>query len=361
MEVRVGSHSVLVFPAGMPNALTWARHASKNGVRVVGASSLTHDPARPNYDEWAWLPWIGGDDFSTALGRCLAEQRINAVFTSHPVVWSVLRDLLPKISPAVGLEPVEPWAADLGDYRAYRDMAARFASDPLELAASGDPMPGMPLPKLAALVRLFQLVPGQCDDNKLEALIAIFAHMPPGDVVEIGSLWGRSAVALAFLSAHYAIGNLLCVDPWLKQEIRQGIPQLDAVFEEAPLEEIFEAFRINLAPFAGRANYSRALSKDASEIYARERCFTTEDFGRTDYVGAIALLHIDGNHALEAVRCDVHAWERFVRPGGWLIFDDYCWPFGDGPRIAADEFLLVSRGRVTAAFVAGGALFVKFI
>ena len=165
-------------------------------------------------------------------------------------------------------------------------------------------------------------------------------------------------MALAFLAAHYKTGNLLCVDPWLKAEMRQGIPQVDAVFTDAPMEEIFEAFRINLASFAGRVNYARAPSKGAAETYGAERCFTTEDFGRIEYTGEIALLHIDGNHALEAVRCDVHAWQRFVHPGGW-VFDDYCWPFGDGPRIAADEFLVESRGRVATAFVAGGALFAR--
>jgi hypothetical protein len=353
----LASRSVLVFPAGMPNALTWARHAAKDGIRIVGASSLAHDPARHNYPEWISLPWIGEGGFSTALSRALAEHRIDAVFTSHPVVWSVLRELLPKASPDVGLEPVEPWTSELADYRAYRETARRFASDPLMLVASGDPAPPMSLPKLAALVRMFQLTPGQCDDAKLEALAAIFAHMPRGDIVEIGTLWGRSAVALAFLASHYEVGNLLCVDPWSREEIKQGIPQVDAVFGDAPVDEIFEAFRINLAPFAGRANYSRARSQVVAEIYAARRYFTTEDFGRTNYAGEIALLHIDGNHALEAVRSDVGVWQRFVCPGGWIVFDDYCWPFGEGPRIASDEFLLQSRGRVATAFVAGGALF----
>jgi hypothetical protein len=134
---------------------------------------------------------------------------------------------------------------------------------------------------------------------------------------------------------------------------------VDAVFGDAPMDDIFEAFRINLAPFAGRANYSRARSSDAAENYSSARYFTTDDFGRTDYSGEIALLHIDGNHALEAVRSDIRAWQRFVRPGGWIVFDDYCWPFGDGPRVAADEFLVESRGRVATAFIADGALFVK--
>jgi len=355
----VASHSVLVFPAGMPDALTWARHASKNGIRIVGASSLANDPARPSYSEWAVLPWIGERDFPTVLGCCLTERGIETIFTAHPVVWSLLRELLPKVSPDVSLVPVEPWAADLADYRAYRDIAERFNSHALRLAASGDHAPLMSLPKLAALVRMFHLTPGQCNDNKLEAMVGIFRHMPKGDVVEIGALWGRSAVALAFLARHYRIGNLLCVDPWRKEDLRQGIPQLDAVFGDAPMEEIFEAFRVNLASFVGQTNYSRASSKAAAEIYGSERSFTTEDFGRTDYAGEIALLHIDGNHALEAVRSDIRAWQRFVRPGGWFVFDDYRWSFGKGVTIAADEFLDEAGDSLASAFVAGEALFVQ--
>ena len=356
--IGLGSRSALVFPAGMPPSLVWARHAGGNGVRIVGASSVPHDPARASYTEWATLPWIGDSDFSSALCCCLTEKRIDTIFTPHPVVWSTLRELLPKVAPGTRLEPEQPWAAERGDYRAYREIAARFNRDPLQ-AGSGGVAPSLPLVKLAALVRSFQLVPGECDDAKLEAMIAIFRRMPPGDLVEIGSLWGRSAVALAFLAKHYQIGNLLCVDPWRSAEIHQGIEAVDGVFDTAPLEEIFEAFRINLSAFEGSVNYARACSADAASMYTAQRSFLTEDFGRTIYSGRIALLHIDGNHALEAVRNDIAAWRRLVRPNGWIVLDDYCWPFGDGPREAADELLAEWSARVASAFVAGGALFLQ--
>jgi len=337
----------------------WARRASAAGIRVVGASSLPYDSARGSYPEWISLPWIGDGDFSSALGHCLADKRIDSVFTTHPVVWSTLRELLPKIAQNVRLESEQPWAAELAEYREYRNIAGRFSRQPLDLAASGSIAPPMSALQLAALVRTFELVPGQCDYQKIEALLTIFRRMPRGDIVEIGSLWGRSAVALAFLSRHYAIGNLLCVDPWGREELRQDIPAVDTLSDELPIEEVFAAFRINLAPFGGMVNYSRARSIDAASVYCAERCFTTEDFGRTTYSGQIALLHIDGNHALEAVRSDISAWQQFVIPGGWIVFDDYCWPFGDGPRIAADQFSLEFADNLEAAFVAGGALFVQ--
>ena len=75
---------------------------------------------------------------------------------------------------------MEPWAANLAEYRAYRDVAARFATHPLMPGSAGDPAPPISLWKLAALVRMSQSTPGQCDDTKLEAPAAIFAHMPGG-------------------------------------------------------------------------------------------------------------------------------------------------------------------------------------
>ena len=246
------SRSVLVFPAGMPSSLLWARQASEAGMRVVGASSLAHDPARPNYSEWTFLPWIGDADFADALNCCVREQHIDAVFTAHPVVWGRLRELLPKMAAGnVRLVAERPWSRELAEYRAYREVAASFAREPLEVAGAGFAQPPMPIGQLAALVRMFQLVPGQCDHPKLEALAAIFRWMPAGDIVEIGSLFGRSAVALAFLARHYRIGSVLCVDPWRTAEVRQGIPAVDEVFKDAPMDEILEAFRMNLAPFRG--------------------------------------------------------------------------------------------------------------
>ena len=349
--------SALVFPGGSPSGLTWARRAVDAGMRVVGASSLAEDPARSQYSEWDYLPWIDDADFASSLGRCVTGRQIDMVYTSHAVVWSVLRELLTKVAPAVCLKPERPWAAELADYREYRARAARF--EPLEIAGTGLVRRPLGPVQLAALVRQFELTPGQCDYQKLEALTAVYRRVPDGDIVEIGSLWGRSAVALAFLARHYGIGKLLCVDPWASEELRQGIPRVDEAAKELPMAEVFDAFRINLAPFADMANYVRAGSADAARTYRHGRRVTTEDFGETVYTGEIALLHIDGNHALQAVRDDIAAWQPCVGRGGWIVFDDYCWPFGNGPKVAADEFCQECSRPLTAAFVAGGALFVE--
>ena len=41
----------------------------------------------------------------------------------------------------------------------------------------------------------------------------------------------------------------------------------------------------------------------------------------------IGVLHIDASHEYEDVRADFEAWERYVAPGGFIVFDDVpSWP-----------------------------------
>jgi len=46
-------------------------------------------------------------------------------------------------------------------------------------------------------------------------------------------------------------------------------------------------------------------SVDTASAYGAPRRFATEDFGHTGHADKTALLHIDGNDALEAVRDDI--------------------------------------------------------
>lgn len=363
------SRSVLVFPAGIAPALAWVRQATRDGLRIVGASSLSPDPAQTNYREWTWLPRIGDADFRSALSRCLTDKRIDSVFTPDPAAWIKLAELLPKVAPHVRLEAGQADDPDLDEYRAYRDIAAGFDLDRFRLPDSAKPSSAreskevaaaMSAVQAAALVREFQRVPGRCDIGKLEAIIAIFRAMPRGDLIEIGSNWGRSAVALAFLSRHYRIGNLLCVGAWSEGDLNETIP--DNAFQDTPADEILQGFRINLAPYAGCVNYSRANPGDAAFLYHGERSFLSDDFGWTPYRGEIALLHIDGSLSRENVSSSIRAWIGPVRAGGWVILDmdDGRWPSAaDRSRMAADEFLAAIQPRVAATFVAGGALFAR--
>lgn len=56
---------------------------------------------------------------------------------------------------------------------------------------------------------------------------------------------------------------------------------------------------------------------------------------------------------------DAQAWTPHVKPGGWIVFDDYVWAFGDGPRRVGDAFLADDIWRIDLSFVTGAALFVR--
>jgi hypothetical protein len=44
-------------------------------------------------------------------------------------------------------------------------------------------------------------------------------------------------------------------------------------------------------------------------------------------------------------------------PGGWIVFDDYQWAFGDGPTRVGDE--LLETGHFDCAFAWSDSLFMR--
>ena len=346
----------LVFPAGLPGAQRYREQAQASGQQLIGASSLAFDPASGGYDTWATLPYIHEFDFAEAVGTLVDVHGVTAIFTPHEVVSDVLATILPRVAPGVRLIEASPLHSAEASYR--RILAqARASSDWLGL-------PGARLSALerAGLVRLVDTIPGMTDFDKIDAVIEIMRTVPPGDVVEIGSWWGRSAALLLLLSRCYRIGPVLCVDPWRGDCLDQGVAVLDQASARADTDLAFDMFQMNLLPLAqGGLNYIRASSAEAAACYAPGLGITTPGFGTTRYGGEIALLHIDGNHAYDQVAADARLWTPRVRPGGWIIFDDYVWAFGDGPRRVGDAFIQAHANRVARCFVVGTALFVQMV
>lgn len=353
---------LLIFPAGMPRALAFRKQCELSGIRTVGASSLSYDPAASHYAEWRFLPYVVAEDFPAALLELIRSCGITGIFTANPVVWDQLAALLPKIAPGVRVVNPAPAAVEEAPYLEARAVAQRIIDQPLSLSDSMPLRPAAPPLELAGILKLVDSVPGMCDDDKVAALCEIARSAPEGDVVEIGTWWGKSAMLLGLLARSYRIGPLLCVDPWSDGHLLQKDSTLvDDSSQRLSAQRAFEVFTMNLAPVScGTVNYIREPSVEAAALYAKQRTIENESFGRTAYSGRISILHVDGNHDLSAVQADIDAWGPFVEPaGGWVIFDDYRWPYGNGPRVVADRFCAVNAGRVARAFAMGGALFVQ--
>ncbi|WP_435627773.1 class I SAM-dependent methyltransferase [Candidatus Ferrigenium straubiae] len=356
-----GKH-ILIFPGGMPRSLEYLQKCLRDGQAVIGASSLDYDVSREQYPAWLYLPYVTQPEFCGALKQAILEFDIGGIFSPNPVVWDYLNRILKELAPNVTLVNDSPVNVELSGYRAARNQARALLEKPLPLASNFPVKASISEIELASLFRHSNLIPGMCDDEKISALCAIFCHTPPGDVVEIGSWWGKSAFVLARLAHCYEIGNLLCVDPWSNEHLVQHDAQgmVDTVAAQLNVEEALTIFEMNLLPYSvNHVNYLRMPSTDGAKHYGEHRSATTASFGTTNYCGHIAILHIDGNHSYAAAKADIASWSGFVVDGGWIIIDDYIWPYGDGPQRAGDEFLAKNKDRIGVAFVMGSALFIQ--
>jgi hypothetical protein len=357
--LRAMHETTLIFPAGMPGAQRAHAEARTRGA-VIGSSSLEFDPARAEYESWEFLPYITDPCFDRTLTDVIRRRGVTAIYTPHFAAMMVLRERLATIAPGVRLLEGE---TIYDQQAAYRKLRLRLG----EIALEGPTAPSWPGAKAAlgetertGLLRLIDTIPGMCSEEKMLALIDIARSCPSGDIVEIGSWWGRSAALLNWLGRRYEIGSTLCIDPWLDESLGHTEDILNRASALLDADEALRIFEINLAPLAqGTLNYLRLPGHEAAALYRPGMSATTSVFGTTTYRGQIALLHIDGNHVYERACEDVADWTPHVVPGGWVVIDDYVWPFGDGPRRAADEYLSRLQGKIDSAFVAGTALFAK--
>jgi len=353
---------ILIFPAGMPRSLEYLKKCNSEGVAVIGCSSLAYDVSKEEYPSWCYLPYITDPAFNEALRVAILEFNIGGIYTPNPVAWNYLNQALKDINLNVALVNDWPVNDELSGYRAAIVNASKVLEQPLSIASKLRAKASISQLEMAALFRHGNVIPGMCDNEKINALCDIFRYSPQGDVVEIGSAWGKSAFLLARLARCYDIGKTLCVDPWasdyLVQNDKDGL--VDSCIAHYDCDEILLVFEMNLLPYSSNdINYLRMPSTEAAKYYGEHRAVTTESFGTTDYCGHIAILHIDGNHSYAAAKADIVSWGHFVVKGGWIIFDDYIWPYGDGPQRVGDEFLAENYANIDVAFVMGSALFVQ--
>ena len=354
--------AVLVFPVDMPQSFDFARTAFQLGFKVVAASSEPTDPSRfPDYVV-THLPYITDPGFDAALTDLLQQQRITNIFAPHPAIWWHLQAIsqsskLPTQFRLCGESPYEmDWRA-FGE--AYHWAETCYASPSL-LACHQTT--ALPLSNYAGLYRSYNLIPGQSDNAKLYVLTQIARQLISGDIVEIGTLYGKSAFALAWLAKFHRLGSVICVDPWEISAIQNQGGQarlINAAVANRDWHQTFLGFAASLAMF-DNVNYLREPSEQAVASYrraAKAGSLYSNEFGDTPVKGRISLLHIDGNHKFEAVSQDLEKWLPFVMDQGWILFDDYLWAFGDGPKRVGDLFLL--RHQPRTAFVAADTLFVQ--
>jgi hypothetical protein len=350
--------ATLIFPATVQAALRYAEEARERGEEIVAAASVQDEESRRHFGRWIRLPSIYEAGFVDALKRLVVSDRVERIYSPVPSVHAFLRRLLREQPLGARLVGRMPVTAETERFRALLAEAERHKTF---IAQASDGRSRLDLLEVAAVMRQAELIYGESSAVKIAAMMAAFADAPKGDVVEIGSLVGRTAFVLAHLARRLEIGSVLAIDPWAaSQSVQKDSPtSLLDLLDAWDLELGFQDLVTNLIPVAS-AGFG-LLRMPASEGHAHYRAGQVETpwFGVARYSGRIAVLHIDGNHDLAAVTADCELWLPHLVPGGWLILDDYVWAHGIGPQIVGDTLLERSVERIDRAFVCGKALFVK--
>jgi hypothetical protein len=360
------SQTLLVFPVDVDSVMPIVRTARMLGMRVVAASSVM--PLQPvdGCDASIHLPYVSDDGFDDALRAAMHTHGVTHLVTMHVGVWAHLARLAEMdamIRAAFrGAHPVQQqWQVFAPSLSWARRQRADHVASSLP-APDGKVAPPLSVAEYASLHRGFLRTYGQCDVTKLEALCALARVTPPGDVVELGVFYGRSAYALARLAHAHGLGSTVCVDSWGRARITdQGAAAgvLNATQSAYDQEHVFEEF-LALASEVPNMSYIREEAVDAARSYqaaGRRGLLTVPELREVSLTGAVSLLHVDANHRYDQVRRDVDAWEPLVMPGGWIVFDDYQWAFGDGPTRVGDE--LLETGHFDCAFAWSDSLFMR--
>jgi hypothetical protein len=351
--------TILVFPSCLEAAVRFANEARRWRRRVVGASSLDVDPYASHYDAWEKLPFIGERSFFEVLGALVERQKIAAIFTPHAPSFNFLEAELPSRLPHISIIGDGPYKTHV---RQIEEAIAQAKHDVAAISEFGVAAPPLPVEFVAGLLLQLDRFYGQSSREKALGACAIMPSAVKGDVIEIGSLFGKSTYLFNRLATYCRIGATLAIDPWnLEESIqRESSANIQDASRKWDWEIVHEGFLINMLgcacpPF----NYMKTTSVRAFSHYSSTTEVTSPEFGITKYAGSIAVLHIDGNHDKAAVMEDFDMWRRRLAPGAWIVFDDYNWPHGDGPRKVADRAAREYGARVRHRFLAGGALFLN--
>ena len=155
-----------------------------------------------------------------------------------------------------------------------------------------------------------------CSIVKAHALAAIIVGTRPTTIVEIGVWMGGSLIPMALACKHNGAGTVLAIDPWSPHASIEGQHgDNERWWRGVDHDRAFHVFKDRL--------HNHGLASIVSIRRARSDDVTPPD--------SIDLLHVDGNHAEQAIR-DVERFCPHVRLGGIVVLDDLHWDGGHVSR-----------------------------
>ncbi|MCA3001391.1 MAG: class I SAM-dependent methyltransferase [Rhodocyclaceae bacterium] len=351
----------LVFPALGTTSADYLTAADQRGEKVVCAASVRDDDFPVGFGPLHTLPSINDAIFETQLLDLVKAHGITHAYCPVSTVYAFLDGLIRRGNLDLRLIGKSPVQLQIDQH--YLLMAKARRLHPFAQHCANGARPSIGLIELAGVLRFSSLIYGESNENKLAAMMGVFASAPKGDVVEIGSLMGRSASVLIYLAWRYHTGPILTIDPWSARECAQldSPDSLQLVTDAWDYEVLQDAFYLNLVPMRTNDHaHLRLPSVLAYDKYIGGTPIESMIGQPVEYERSIAVIHIDGNHDYQSVKTDCELWLSRLLPGAWLILDDYIWAHGDGPYRVGNTLLQDRSDAIEQSFVSGKALFVKF-
>ena len=352
-------NTILIFPSSIAASLNFSHKAKNRGDKIIAASSVKSDETSKLYDQWILLPSIYENNFTEKFIDVIRKYKVTDFFTPHALVYNVVKKIINENDLNINITDNSPIESLNNE---YKQLLSR-TEEVIRFVKTINCKSKISIETIASILHHAEQIYGQTSETKIAVMIALFGLAPKGDVIEIGSAWGRSAFVLSALANYYKIGNVLCIDPWDEMIASQknSSGDLEDLNRNLDWELMFQIFKINILSIAKEnLNYIRTTSEKAEKVYKRSRVVESKEFGKTKLKGKISVIHIDGNHDYKEVSKDYKIWRKYILPGGWLILDDYVWEHGKGPQKVGDELIKKESASIKMAFTAGKALFVNF-
>jgi predicted O-methyltransferase YrrM len=150
-------------------------------------------------------------------------------------------------------------------------------------------------------------------------------HLPSQHpIVEIGSFCGLSTNLLTYFAKNHGVKNqIFNCDRWEFEGAGGNVGDSDVTHEQYRAFAR-QTYMNNVGMFSrGRLPHTVEMFSDDFFIAWAANKSVTDVFDRPAQLGgSISFCYIDGNHAYEFAKRDFENTDRFLEPGGFILFDD---------------------------------------
>jgi hypothetical protein len=169
---------------------------------------------------------------------------------------------------------------------------------------------------------------GMMDRGNVAGFDYALRNLPSASpIVEIGSFCGLSTNTLTYLKQIHGRSNpLITCDRWMFEGSETGrtLDPTTRVTHAQYSDFVKESFERNVSTFSSDdLPYTiEVFSDEFFELWARH-ANVDDVFGREIRLGGpISFCYIDGNHTYDFAKRDFENTDRWLEPGGFILFDD---------------------------------------